>query len=98
MKNVPTLYEWVGGKEVLERLTKVFYAKVLNDDLLKLVFKNIPSDHSRHVAHFIAEVFVGSEFYTIDDKGSHSAVMKAHAGKMLDAAFFGKCRRNRASC
>jgi len=84
MKNVPTLYEWAGGKENLEKLTKIFYDKVFKDDLLYPVFKNMSGDHSKHVAHFIAEVFGGPKFYSEDDKGSHHKMVAYHVGKMLD--------------
>jgi hemoglobin len=84
MKKIPTLYEWAGGRETLEQLTKVFYDKVLKDELLYPVFKNISEDHSKHVAHFIAEVFGGPKLYTDNDKGSHSVMVEHHIGKMLD--------------
>ena len=84
MRDIPTLYEWAGGNEALEKLTKVFYDKVLKDDLLFPVFKNMSGDHSRHVAHFIGEVFGGPQLYTQDDNGSHSKMVAHHLGTMLD--------------
>jgi len=39
MAQIPTLYEWAGGKEALEKLTSVFYDKVFKDELLYPVFK-----------------------------------------------------------
>lgn len=84
MKQIPTLYEWAGGKDVFERLTKTFYDKVLKDDLLYPVFKKISEEHSKHVAHFIAEVFGGPKLYTELDNGSHSIMINHHVGKMLD--------------
>src|SRR6188768_3561354 len=84
MKTIPTLYEWAGGKEKLELLTDIFYSKVLKDDLIGPVFKNMSGDHSKHVAHFIAEVFGGPPLYTAEDKGSHSGMVAHHLGKMLD--------------
>jgi hemoglobin len=83
-RKVPTLYEWLGGKETLETLTKLFYDKVLQDDLLAPVFENMSPEHAKHVAHFIAEVFGGPEFYTKDDNGSHAHMVAHHVGKMLD--------------
>lgn len=83
-KVVPTLYEWAGGKEALGHLTAVFYAKVLQDELLYPVFKNMAADHSRHVAHFIAEVFGGPRLYTEGDNGTHATMVAHHLGKMLD--------------
>src|SRR3982750_4192806 len=84
MTAIPTLYDWAGGKESLEHLTAVFYDKVLKDELLYPVFKNMSGDHSKHVAHFIAEVFGGPALYTNDDKGSHAQMVAHHLGKMLD--------------
>jgi hemoglobin len=73
----------VGGNETLEKLTKVFYDKVLRDDLLQPVFKNMSAVHSKHVAHFIAEVFGGPQLYTQGDDGSHAKMVAHHVGKLL---------------
>lgn len=84
MKNTPTLYAWAGGQEALEKLTAAFYDKVLKDELLYPVFKHMAGDHSKHVAHFIAEVFGGPKLYTEGDGGSHANMVAHHVGKMLD--------------
>jgi hemoglobin len=84
MKQIPTLFEWAGGAPALEKLTEVFYKKVLQDDLLYPVFKNMSPEHSKHVAHFIAEVFGGPKLYSEGDKGSHAGMVAHHIGKMLD--------------
>jgi hemoglobin len=84
MKEIPTLYEWAGGQEALEKLTAVFYDKVFKDELLYPVFKNMSGDHAKHVAHFIAEVFGGPKLYTQGDNGSHANMVAHHVGKMLD--------------
>jgi len=86
MSTIPTLYEWAGGKEVFEQLTKVFYDKVLQDELLYPVFKNMSADHSKHVAHFIAEVFGGPKLYTAGDNGSHADMVAHHVDKRLTEA------------
>ncbi|GEP96148.1 group II truncated hemoglobin [Chitinophaga cymbidii] len=86
MKAIPSLYEWAGGKEALEKLTEVFYAKVLQDDLLEPVFRHMSPDHSRHVAHFIAQVFGGPPLYTAEDQGSHASMVRHHVGKSLTEA------------
>jgi len=83
-KNIPTLYEWAGGIEAFEKLTTLFYKKVLEDDLLYPVFKNMSPQHSQHVARFIAEVFGGPKFYSEELKGSHAQMVAHHLGKMLD--------------
>lgn len=84
MPNIPTLYDWAGGRLALEQLTMVFYEKVFKDDLLYPVFKNMSGDHTKHVAHFIAEVFGGPKLYTGEDHGSHHHMISKHLGKMLD--------------
>lgn len=83
MKTVPTLYEWAGGGEIFERLTALFYAKVLQDELLEPVFRHMSPDHSKHVAHFIAEVFGGPKTYTQQDGGNHAGMVRHHLGRML---------------
>jgi hemoglobin len=83
MKKIPTLYEWAGGIEAFEALFKKFYEKVTHDELLGEVFKNMSSEHVRHVAHFVAEVFGGGKFYTAQDGGSHAQMIGKHIGKML---------------
>ena len=83
MKTTPTLYEWAGGNELLEKLTQVFYDKVLKDQLLFPIFKNMSRDHTKHVAHFIGEVFGGPKLYSEKDQGSHHKMVAHHLGKRL---------------
>jgi hemoglobin len=83
MERVPSLYEWAGGMHVFERLFEAFYDKVLADDLLEPVFKNMSPEHRMHVAHFVAEVFGGPATYTNEDGGSHASMVRHHIGKML---------------
>ena len=83
MKNIPTLYEWAGDMQTFENLFTKFYEKVLKDDLLKEVFKNMSTDHIKHVAHFVAEVFGGEKLYSTEDRGSHARMIGRHIGKML---------------
>jgi hemoglobin len=83
MKNIPTLYQWAGDMQTFETLFAKFYDKVLKDDLLGEVFKNMSPEHITHVAHFVAEVFGGDKLYTTEDKGSHSIMIGKHIGKML---------------
>ena len=83
MKNIPTLYEWAGGARTFEKLFASFYDKVLRDQLLGEVFKNMSPDHVQHVAHFVAEVFRGPADYTQGDEGSHARMIGKHIGRML---------------
>ncbi len=83
MQEIPTLYEWTGDLETFENLFTVFYEKVLKDDLLKDVFKNMSPEHIKHVAHFVAEVFGGPKLYTGEENGSHAKMIGKHIGKRL---------------
>ena len=83
MKTTPTLYEWAGEMRTFETLFAKFYDKVLKDDLIGEVFKDMSPEHVTHVAHFVAEVFGGEKLYTTEDKGSHAAMIGHHIGKML---------------
>ena len=82
-KYIPTLFEWAGDMQTFETLFTKFYEKVLRDDLLQDVFKNMSTGHVQHVAHFVAEVFGGEKLYTTRDGGSHAEMIRKHIGKML---------------
>ncbi|CAG5072234.1 hypothetical protein DYBT9623_04086 [Dyadobacter sp. CECT 9623] len=82
VKRIPTLFEWAGGMPAFELLTEKFYQKVLQDPLLEPVFKHMSTEHQRHVAHFIAEVFGGPEMYSTEE-GSHFRMIQKHLGKHL---------------
>ena len=79
---VPTLYEWAGGAEAFERLTTAFYERVRRDDLLQTLFANMPDDHPRHVAMWLAEVFGGPAAYT-DELGGYSRMVSKHLGMAI---------------
>lgn len=79
----PTLYEWAGGGAALERLTVVFYEKVLADPLLFPVFQHMPADHPKHVAAFIGEVLGGPVTYSTE-RGGHPAMVSRHLGRALN--------------
>jgi hemoglobin len=83
MKELPTLFEWAGDMKTFELLFTEFYNKVLKDELLGEVFKNMSSEHIKHVSHFVAEVFGGDKLYTSEDGGSHAKMIGHHIGKML---------------
>lgn len=83
MKEIPTLYEWAGELKTFEHLFSRFYDKVLKDELLGEVFKDMSPEHVKHVSNFVAEVFGGDKFYTEQDNGSHAKMIGKHIGKML---------------
>jgi hemoglobin len=80
----PTVYERGGGLEAFEKLTEVFYGKVLKDDLLGDLFSNMSSGHSKYVAHFLSEVLGGPKLYTKENKRSHAHMISRHVGRKLD--------------
>jgi truncated hemoglobin YjbI len=75
----PTLHEWAGGTEAIERLTRAFYARVRADDVLAPVFAHMPEDHPHHVALWFAEVFRGPPTYTTEH-GGYPHMMGKHIG------------------
>ncbi len=79
---IPTLYEWAGGMPVFEKLTEIFYERVLKDPLLEPVFKHMSTEHQLHVAHFIAEVFGGPSVYSAEE-GNHFKMIQKHLSKHL---------------
>ena len=82
---VPTLYEWAGGIDALNRLTSVFYDTVLKDPLLEPVFRHMSGDHPMHVAAFLGEVFGGPKTYS-EKFGGHSSMIQHHLNRRLTEA------------
>jgi hemoglobin len=81
-QDIPTLYEWAGGSEALNRLTQTFYDKVAQDPIVGPVFKTMAPDHPAHVAAFIGEVFGGPKTYS-EQFGGHREMVMHHLGKHL---------------
>ncbi|CDX35423.1 conserved hypothetical protein [Mesorhizobium sp. ORS 3359] len=79
---IPTLYEWAGGSEALNRLTRAFYDKVALDPIVGPVFKTMSPHHPAHVAAFIGEVFGGPKTYS-EEFGGHREMVMHHLGKRL---------------
>jgi len=78
----PTLYDWAGGAEALERLTETFYARVREDEVLEPVFRGMDPDHPKHVAAWLGEVFGGPSVYT-DEHGGYPHMLRKHRGLAL---------------
>jgi hemoglobin len=81
-QTVPTLYEWVGGIDALNRLTKRFYEHVNDDALLQPVFAHMDAAHSEHVAAFLAEVLGGPASYSAQH-GGHPHMIRKHLDRHL---------------
>ena len=81
-KPVPTLFEWMGGMPAIERLFETFYARVPSDPILAPVFAKMSSEHVKHVAAFVAEVFGGPKAYS-EHHGGHANMIQRHVGRAL---------------
>jgi hemoglobin len=82
---VPTLFEWIGGMPALERLFERFYTRVPEEPLLAPVFASMSSQHVKHVAAFVAEVFGGPRVYS-ESLGGHPNMIRHHIGRALSEA------------
>jgi hemoglobin len=64
MSETPTLYEWAGGRELIERMIGCFYDRVERDDLLSPLFPGgVSAAHREHVTTWWCEVFDGPAGY-----------------------------------
>ncbi|MBM7815130.1 group II truncated hemoglobin [Saccharothrix algeriensis] len=79
-EQVPSVYEWAGGAEAFERLTEVFYRKVLKDDLLEPLFRRMTPEHPHDVAVMLSEVFGGPRKYT-DEHGGFKRLVGKHRNR-----------------
>ncbi len=59
-----SLYEHAGGDEAIHRLEEIFYDKVLEDPILRLVFTERMPTHVDHLTWFTAESFGGPDRFT----------------------------------
>jgi hemoglobin len=77
-----TLFAWMGGSPVIERLLSAFYRRVPEDAVLSPVFAGAGPHHAAHVAAFLAEVFGGPKVYSAQ-LGGHAAMIRNHLGRSL---------------
>ena len=82
MSHTPTLYDWLGGMPVLERLTARFYERVKDDAVLAPVFAGMSAHHATHVAQFLGEVLGGPDTYTARH-GGHAHMVRHHLDRHL---------------
>jgi hemoglobin len=81
--SIPSLFEWLGGIDALNRLTVRFYENVKRDELLAPVFAHMSADHPAHVAAFLAEVLGGPAAYS-EHHGGHPHMIRQHLNRHLD--------------
>ena len=87
VQSEPSLYEWVGGLDALERLTAHFYHVIMSepDPVLEPVLRGMGRDHSRNVAAWLAETFGGPTTYT-DRLGGYEQMLAKHRNRGLTEA------------
>jgi hemoglobin len=74
----PTLYEWAGGGEAIERLINAFYDRVEDDDLIAPFFEGgVSAEHRDHVVAWWSEVFGGPDRYT-RELGGYDHMLSRH--------------------
>ncbi len=82
MDRSPTLYEWLGGMAVLDRLFSRFYERVRDDAVLAPIFAGMPEDHPHRVALFVGEVLGGPADYS-EQHGGHPHMVAQHLNRHL---------------
>ena len=80
--DLPTLFEWMGGREALRNLTETFHPKVLKDPLLAEMFREVPDFHAEHLAMWFEEVLGGEPRYT-NERGGFKAMIGMHRGRSI---------------
>ena len=76
----PTLYEWAGGREALERMLNAFYDRVEDDELLAPLFGGaVSAAHREAVTAWWGEVFGGPAAYT-ERHGGYENMLARHRG------------------
>ena len=65
MTEIPTIYEWGGGRDAFERWLNAFYDLVEGDAELAALFGGrVSEEHRRHVTTWWCEVMGGPDAYT----------------------------------
>jgi hemoglobin len=79
-RETPTLYEWAGGGDAIERLIDAFYDRVEEDELLSPFFPGgVSREHRDHVIAWWSEVFGGPDRYT-RELGGYEHMLAKHSG------------------
>jgi hemoglobin len=85
VNDVPTIYEWAGGRAAFERWFDVFYDLVERDDLLGPVFDGrVTEEHRRNVTTWWSEVMGGPAQYT-EQQGGYEHMLGKHRGLAITA-------------
>jgi hemoglobin len=82
---IPSLYEWLGGIDALNKLTARFYERVKDNAVLVPLFAHMDAEHPKHVAAFLAEVLGGPPDYS-RLRGGHPHMIGQHINHHLTQA------------
>lgn len=77
-----TVFEAAGGADAFLRLTRRFYAQVVDDPLLAPVFAGMTDDHVEGVALWLGEVFGGPQAYS-ERRGGYPHMVGRHVNRAL---------------
>ena len=84
-EDVPTLYDWAGGRAAIRRLIDCFYDRVERDELLTGFFPGgVSEEHRDFVTAWWSEVFGGPDDYT-RLHGGYERMLAHHRGLGITA-------------
>lgn len=75
----------IGGVEVVDRLAAAFYDRVLDDALLRPLFREPDEPHAQRMAWFLTELFGGDRVHT-RLRGGFATMVAAHRGLKITEA------------
>ena len=82
---IPTLFDWAGGREAVERLLNRFYDLVEADELIAPLFGGkVSAKHRDHVTTWWCEVLGGPTDYTAE-LGGYEAMVAKHSDLAITA-------------
>src|SRR5262245_38223731 len=84
-EGLPTIFEWVGGRDVFRRWLDAFYDLVEGDELLAPLFGGtVSEEHRAHVTDWWCEVMGGPATYT-QERGGYEHMLAKHRGLAISA-------------
>jgi len=84
-EDVPTIYEWAGGREAFARWLNAFYDLVEDEPELAALFGGTVSEaHREHVTDWWCEVMGGPPVYT-ESRGGYEHMLAMHRGLGITA-------------
>jgi hemoglobin len=88
---IEDLYELIGGRSTIEAATKIFYDKILQDDVLRHFFEGVDTAQIRSRQAMFVSMLLGGRVYTGKDIRDAHARSRKHG---LNAAHFDQFLRH----